>query len=77
MLYSMHTNSPLLQEAEERQSKMLDCNYSMVNIDAMVLDLDIDDSNKEKLRKTLRKFEKGLFDGGLGRLKHCKPAHIK
>ena len=73
----MHTDSPLLQEAEERQNKMLECNYSKVNIDAMVNDLDIDNNNKEKLKKTLRKFEKGLFGGGLGTLKHCKPAHIK
>ena len=56
---------------------MMDFNYSKVDIDAMVVDLDIDDSNKEQLRKTLRKFEHRLFGGGLGQLKNCKPAHIK
>ena len=56
---------------------MLDCNYSKVDIDAMISSLAIDDSNKERLRKTLRKFEKGFFCGGLGKLKYCKPAHIK
>ena len=77
MLHSMYTDSPLLQEAEERQDKMMDCNYSKVDIDAMVVDLDINNSNKQQLKKTLRKFENGLFGGGLGTLKNCKPAHIK
>ena len=77
ILHSMYTDSPLLQEAEERQYKMMDCNYSRVDIDAMVAHLDIDDSNKEQLKKTLRKFENGLFSGGLGKLKNYKPTHIK
>ena len=77
MLYSMHTDSLLLREAEERQNLMLDCNYSKVDVDAMVTELNIDNSSKDQLRSTLRKFEKGLFGGGLGKLKHCKPAHIK
>ena len=45
MLYSMHTDSPLLQEEEECQNKMLDCNYSKVDIDTMVSSLDINNSN--------------------------------
>ena len=77
MLYSMHTDSPLLREAEERQNLMLDCNYSKVDVDAMVAQLDIDNRSKEQLRTTLRKFESELFSGGLGKLKHCKPAHMK
>ena len=77
MLYSMHTDSTLLREAEERQNLMLDCNYSKVDVDAMVAELDIDDNSRDQLRSTQRKFEKGLFGGGLGKLKHCKPAHIK
>ena len=64
MLHSMYTDSPLLQEAEERQDKMMDCNYSKVAIDAMVADLEIDDSNKEQLKKTLRKFKNGLLAEG-------------
>ena len=61
MLYSMYTNSPLLQEAEERQDKMMDCNYMKVDIDALVAELDIDNSSIKQLRATLRKFEKGRF----------------
>ena len=60
MLHSMYTDSPLLQEAEEQQDKMMDCNYSKVDIDAMVADLDINDSNKKQLKKILRKFEHGF-----------------
>ena len=35
----------------------MDCIYSKFDIDAMIADLDTDDSNKEQLKKTLRKFE--------------------
>ena len=56
---------------------MMDCNYSKVDIDAMVADLDINGSNKEQLRTTLQKFENGLFGEGLGQLKNFKPVHIK
>ena len=77
MLHSMYTDSPLLQEAKERQDRMVDCNYLKVDIDVMVVDLDINDSNKKQLKKTLKKFEGGLFGGGLGTLKNYKPAHIR
>ena len=68
MLHSMYTDSPLLQEAEERQDKMMDCNYLKVDIDDMVVDLDITDSNKKQLKMALRKFDDGLFGGRLGTL---------
>ena len=77
MLHCIYTNSPLLQEVEQQQDKMMDYNYSKVNIDAMVADFELNDSNKEQLKKTLRKFENGLFGGGLGEVKNCKPARIK
>ena len=50
-----------MMQIEERQDKMMNCIYSKVDIDAMVADLDINNSNKQHLRKTLRKFENGLF----------------
>jgi len=43
----------------------------------MVSDLDIDNSNKGKLRKTFLKFDRGLFGRGFSKLKNCKPVHIK
>ena len=46
MLYSIHTNSSLLQEAEERQNKMLDCNYLKAVVDAVVSSLDINNDNR-------------------------------
>ena len=73
----MYKNSLLLQEAQEQQARMVDYNYSKVGIDVMVAYLETDNSNKKQLRKTLRKFENGLFGGGKGELKNCKPAHIK
>ena len=56
MLYSMHTNAPIIQEAEERAEQILDANYSKVNIDNMVDKLQIDKDLKGKLKKTLKKF---------------------
>ena len=53
MLHSVYTDSPLLQEAEEQQNRMMDYNYSKVDIDAIVADLGIYNSNKEQLRKIL------------------------
>ena len=32
MIYDIHTESPVLQQEKERQSKILDCNYSKVDI---------------------------------------------
>ena len=77
MLHRMYTDSPLLQEVKEQQYGMMDCNYSKVDIDVMVADLESNDSNNNKLTETQRKFEKGLFGGDLNNLKNCKPAHIK
>ena len=77
MLYSMHTDSPLIKEAEERQNKMLDANYSKVDINKMVNNLEITNVSKSKLLRVLRRFENGLFGGGLGKLTNVKPARIK
>ena len=76
MLYSIHTDSPILQEAEERQNCILDSDYSKVDIASMVAGLEITETSKVKLKNTLEKFPE-LFGGGLGKLKNCKPATIK
>ena len=49
MLYVMHTNTPLLKEMEERQSRLLDCDYSKVDIKKMVDELDISRDSKRRL----------------------------
>ena len=51
VIYSMHTNSSHLYEVEERQNKILDCNYLKVDIDPMVVNLYFDECDKAKLRK--------------------------
>ena len=50
-IYDMHTESPVLQQQEERESKILDCNYSKVDIQKLVSDLDLSRDSKRKLIK--------------------------
>ena len=76
MLYSIHTDSPLIKEMEERADRILDADYSKVDIPAMVNELDITEASKRKLITTLQKFPT-LFGGGLGKLTNMKPATIK
>ena len=76
MIYDMHTESPVLQQEEERQSKILDCNYSKVDIQKLVSDLDLSRDSKRKLIKSLSKFQK-LFSGGLGKVELKEPIDIE
>ena len=75
MLYTMHLDSPILKEMEERVEKILDSDYSGVDIDEMVDGLDIHWDSKRELKKILKKNsntfwwrfkseEKLLFAGG-------------
>jgi hypothetical protein len=64
-IYFTHTQSPLLQEIEDRQQRLLDADYSKVDLDTMVDELDIAPGTKRKLKQTLKKFPT-LFGGGLG-----------
>ena len=52
---------------EERQDRILDANYTKVDIDEMVDGLDIQNSSKRSLKSMLKKFPK-LFGGGLRKL---------
>jgi hypothetical protein len=65
MIYNLHTNSPILKEHEEHQAAILDTNYSKVDINIMVDELDIEESSKTNLKLALKKFPT-LFGGGLG-----------
>ena len=71
MLYSIHLDSLILKETEEQVKKILDSDYSKVEIDEMVDGLDIHRGSKKELKKTLKKFPT-LFGGGLGKLKGKK-----
>ena len=75
MLYSIRLDSPILKETEERVEKILDSDYSKVDIDEMVNESNIDWDSKRELKKTLKKFPT-LFGGGLGELT-CEKAMIK
>lgn len=46
----MHTNSPIIKEAEEFTAKIVNADYSKVDIDRMVNELDIGTSTKKKLK---------------------------
>ena len=46
MLYSIHTDSPLIKDMEERTDRILDADYSAVDIPAMVNELDISEQSK-------------------------------
>ena len=68
MDYDLHTTSPILQQGEEQLGKILDTDYSKVDIDIMVNDLDIAQSTKDKLKHTLKKASHLI----LGRLSHIQ-----
>lgn len=66
-LYFANTQSPLLQEVEARQQQILDADYSKVDLDAMVDELEISSGSRRKLKQALKKFPT-LFGGGSGLL---------
>ena len=74
-IYFTRTQSPLLQEIEDRQHRLLDADYSKVDLDTMIDKLDIAPGTKRKLKQTLKKFPT-LFGGGLGCL-DIRPVTIK
>ena len=76
MLYSIHTNALILKEMEERNDRILDADYSKVDLSTMVADLDITEASKQKLQTTLEKFLE-LFGGRLGCLTKQAPSTIK
>ena len=75
-LYHVPTDTPLLQEAEERQKRILDADYNAVDIDTFVATLThLNDDEKTKLTQTLKR-HMTLFGGGLGTL-NIKPVHLE
>ena len=75
-LYHMSLEPPLLQQAEEHQTRILDADYSHVDIDDYVHTLThLAQSVQEQVANTLKKFPE-LFSGGLGLLK-VKPIHLE
>ena len=75
MIYDILTTSPILQQQEDRQRRILDADYSKVDIDDMVNGLDIAKATKAKLKQTINKFPT-VFGGGFGLL-DVKPVDIE
>ena len=75
-LYHVAMDSPLLQQAETRQKRILDADYQAVDIDTFVATLrHLSDDERPKLAATLKK-HMTLFGGGLGTLK-IKPVRLE
>ena len=75
-IYHMELEPPVLKEAEERQKRILDANYSALDIDSYVKELThLSDDEKTLLRTTLHKYPDS-FKGGLGTL-NIKPVHLE
>lgn len=74
--YQLSQESTVLQRAEEWQSRILDANYSKVEMNEYVNLLDhLDSSEKGKLLTTLHQYPT-LFGGGLGALR-IEPIHLE
>jgi hypothetical protein len=67
--------SPVLLEAKERQSRILDANYDKIDPDIYIQGLThLSPSEQEQLSMTLKKYPI-LFGGGLGLLR-IMPVHL-
>jgi len=76
LLYTMSQEPSVLQNAEERQARILDADYSKVEMNDYINTLDYLDSNqKGTFLSTLKQFTE-LFGGGLGRL-NIDPIHLE
>ena len=75
-LYYQAIAPPVITEAEERQVRILDADYSAVDIDAHVETLKhLDEGQRAKLKELLHE-NQTLFQGGLGTLK-IKPVRLE
>jgi Reverse transcriptase (RNA-dependent DNA polymerase)/RNase H-like domain found in reverse transcriptase len=74
--YALSVAAPIIQEAEERQSRILDADYSKVDIAQHVSVLDhLNSEEKRVLTEMLNQFPV-LFGGGLGTLL-VRPVHLE
>ena len=74
--YVLATEAPILKQAEERQNRILDANYTAIDLDEKVNAMsELSAHQKEQLIKTLKKFPE-LFSGGLGTI-DIEPIHLE
>ena len=76
MLYELFTATPTLQDAEERQTRILEADYQPVDLNDHVMELtELSTEEKQQLLATLLRYP-DLFRGGLGIL-NIKPVHLE
>ena len=76
LIYQMTQEPSILQQAEERQARILDADYSKVEMVEHVNSLEhLNAEEKRELTKTLNEFPT-LFGGGLGKL-DIEPIHLE
>ena len=75
-LYHMSKEIDVLKEAEARQTRILDADYSAQDIDTFVRGLNHLTYEKQTLLKETLNRHKSLFQGGLGTL-NIKPIHLE
>jgi hypothetical protein len=76
ILYNAANEPDILQEAENRQSRILDADYHKVEVDPFVQELEhLTKDEKQTLGKTLQNFPT-LFGGGIGML-NIKPVRLE
>ena len=74
--YHMELEPPVLKTAEERQKRILDANYTAVNLKEYVEQLEhLSATEKSQLLSTLNNYPQ-IFQGGLGTL-NVKPVHLE
>ena len=74
-IYFIHTQSPLLQDLEEHQQRILDADYSKVALGVLVNAPFISPKSKQQLKATLTKFP--ILSGGRLGLLEIKPVTVE
>jgi hypothetical protein len=75
-IHAITQEAPTLQQAEDRQKRILDADYSEVDMEAYLEELEhLSTTEKRQLREVLVKHPT-LFQGGLGVL-NVKPVHLE
>jgi transposase InsO family protein len=75
-IYHMSKEPPSLMEAETRQKRILDADYSKVDMQGYVAELEHLSTSEQKLLLEVLQSHDTLFGGGLGELK-IKPIHLE
>ena len=76
-VYNLSTEEPVLKEAEECQKRIMDADYSAVDITEHVDSMEaLNQEQKDLLKSVLNKYKDTLFSGGLGVL-DIEPGHME